>query len=165
MKKTLLIICFAFLVGSCHAQNQENIDHLKTFAKAYGYVKYFHPSDEASEIDWNSFATLGAEEILKSNNSQEVVATLNNLFKPMAPGVVFSNTKQKYDFAAITPKSKKGYQPSYWQHKGVSKDMSFQGEPYKSVRVNRYTEIDESSGFGNLTVAIDAEKYIGKEIK
>src|SRR5690554_7966818 len=74
-------------------RQQEKVNHLKVFAKAYGYVKYFHPSDEASEIDWNSFAAYGANEILKCNNTEEVIATLNSLFKPIAPSVVFSTTK------------------------------------------------------------------------
>ena len=29
-----------------------------TFTKLYGYVRYFHPSDEASNIDWENFAGL-----------------------------------------------------------------------------------------------------------
>ena len=28
----------------------QRIEYLKTFAKIYGYVKYFHPSDEAAQI-------------------------------------------------------------------------------------------------------------------
>ncbi|MGO1752321.1 MAG: S41 family peptidase [Psychroflexus sp.] len=146
-------------------RQQEKVNHLKVFAKAYGYVKYFHPSDEASKIDWNSFAAYGANEILKSNNTNEVIATLNNLFKPIAPSVVFSNTKQDYDMSTITPNIVTDYKPTYWQHLGVSKDMNMQGEAYSSVRVNRYTEVDESNGFGNLSVSINAEKYKGKEIK
>ncbi len=146
-------------------RQQEKVNQLKVFAKAYGYVKYFHPSDEASTIDWNSFAAYGANEILKSNNTDEVLATLNNLFRPIAPSVVFSNTKQDYDILTITPSNIIDYKPTYWQHLGVSKDMNMQGEAYSSVRVNRYTEIDESSSFGNLSVYINAEKYKGKEIK
>ena len=153
-----------FICGSCTPQ-QTKVDHLKTFAKAYGYVKYFHPSDEASEIDWNIFAAFGANEILKCNNTEEVIATLNNLFKPIAPSVVFSNRKRSYNVAAITPSSTKGYKPSYWQHQGVSKDMNYQGGVYKSVRVNRFNEVADLSAFGNLMVSIDPEKYKGKEIK
>jgi len=26
-------------------------EYLETFSRAYGYVKYFHPSDEADKID------------------------------------------------------------------------------------------------------------------
>ncbi|WP_051935877.1 S41 family peptidase [Salegentibacter sp. Hel_I_6] len=146
-------------------QQQENLNYLKTFCKAYGYVKYFHPSDEASKIDWNSFAAYGASEILKCNSSNEVIATLNDLFKPIAPSVIFSDKKQDFDISAITPDNTNEYKPAYWQHKGVSKGMNHQGGVYNSVRVNRYTEIDESSGFGNLLFSVDAEKYKGKEIK
>ena len=152
-------------IQESQAQQQEKVNNLKVFAKAYGYVKYFHPSDEASKIDWNSFAAYGANEILKSNNRNDVIATLNNLFKPIAPGVVFSNTKQDYDMSTIIPNIVTDYKPTYWQHLGVSKDMNMQGKAYSSVRVNRYTEIDESSSFGNLSVYINAEKYKGKEIK
>src|SRR5690606_29397482 len=82
---------------------QKQVNHLKSFAKAYGYVKYFHPSDEASTIDWNRFAVFGVNEILKCTTTNEAIATLNDLFKPIAPGVVFSNTKQDYVMATITP--------------------------------------------------------------
>lgn len=165
MKKTTSIIFALLFIGIVQAQQQEKVKNLMTFAKAYGYVKYFHPSDEASEIDWNSFAVLGAEEILKCNSSEEVVTTLNDLFTPMAPAVVFSNSRKSYDFSIITPKRTRGYKPSYWQHEGVSKDMSFQGQPYNSVRVNRDSKISQSSDFGNLFLSIDPEKYRGKKIK
>ncbi|QAA80832.1 peptidase S41 [Aequorivita sp. H23M31] len=165
MKKYILVLFAAMFVGACQAQQQDKVQNLKTFAKAYGYVKYFHPSDEASEIDWNSFAAFGANEILKCNSTTEVIATLNNLFKPIAPSVVFSNTKQQYDISAITPSNTKVYKPAYWQHKGVSKDMNYQDGVYSSVRVNRFNEIDETGVFGNLALAIDPEQYKGKEIK
>ncbi len=176
MKNRLVIIFIGLLLIGCaentsnkkesqEKQAQEQVNRLKAFAKAYGYVKYFHPSDEASKIDWNRFAVYGANEILNATDSKEVIATLNDLFKPIAPGVVFSNTQQAYDISAITPDTIDDYEPTYWQHKGVSKDMNNQGGVYNSTRVNRYTEIDESSGFGNLSVFLDPEKYRGKEIK
>src|SRR5690554_3640110 len=157
MKKTFTILFAILFIGATQAQQQDKVGYLKTFAKAYGYVKYFHPSDEASEIDWNRFAAYGANEILKSNNTNEVITTLNNLFKPIAPGVVFSHKKQDYDVSPIVPKNISDYKPIYWQHLGVSKDMNMQGGPYMSVRINRDTEIDESAGFGNLSASINAQ--------
>jgi len=174
MKQSFTLLLLGLLLMGCkgkkeaqeiQVQQQEKVNHLKAFAKAYGYVKYFHPSDEASAIDWNSFAAYGANEILKCTNSSEVTATLNDLFKPIAPGVVFSDTKLDYDISAITPDNLNDYTSTYWQHKGVSKGMNNQGGVYISVRVNRYTEIDESSTFGNLAFSVDPEKYKGKDIK
>lgn len=178
MKKRFGIVFIGLLLMGCaqstskekepqekQTQQQEQVNRLKAFAKAYGYIKYFHPSDEASQIDWNSFAVYGAGEILKCTDSNEVIATLNDLFKPIAPGVVFSNTNEAYDFSVITPEPIDDYKPTYWQHKGVSKDMNHQNHAYTSSRVNRYTEIDESSGFGNISAFLEPEKYRGKEIK
>lgn len=178
MKKRFGILILGLLLVGCKGNTsnskepeekqvaqQEKVNHLKAFAKAYGYVKYFHPSDEASKIDWNTFAAYGASEILKCNNTEEVVATLNDLFQPIAPGVIFSSSKQDYDMSIITPVTLDDYKPTYWQHKGVSLGMNNQGGIYNSVRVNRHTEIDESNSFGSLALFVDPEKYIGKEIK
>ncbi len=171
MKQRFVLLFTGLLLIGCQGntsaekEHQEKVNRLKTFAKAYGYVKYFHPSDEASAIDWNSFAVYGAGEILKSKDTNEVIATLNDLFKPIAPGIVFSNTQQDYPIHTITPESIDEYTPTYWQHRGVSKGMNNQGGAYSSVRVNRYTEIDESAGFGNLYLYLDPEKYRGKDIK
>lgn len=178
MKKRFGILILGLLLIGCkgntsnskelqekQAAQKENINYLKAFAKAYGYVKYFYPSDEASKIDWNRFAAYGAGEILKCNNPKEVVGTLNDLFKPIAPGVIFSNSEQDYDMSMITPDTLSDYKPTYWQHKGVSLGMNNQGGVYNSVRVNRYTEIDDSNSFGSLALFVDPEKYVGKEIK
>jgi hypothetical protein len=53
----LLILMAMLALSACGQPNREN---LNAFAKAYGYVKYFHPSDEASGTDWNRFAIYGA---------------------------------------------------------------------------------------------------------
>ncbi len=106
MKKIIFILSITLLViTSCkQEQKQDEVSNLKTFAKAYGYVKYFHPSDESSKIDWNNFAAYGADEIIKCNSQTEVIKTLNDLFRPIAPSIIFTETNQDYDFTAIDEK-------------------------------------------------------------
>ena len=59
MRNFLSIIFSLLLFQSAFGQNLEKVENLKTFAKLYGYVKYFHPADEAANIDWNKFAIFG----------------------------------------------------------------------------------------------------------
>jgi len=167
MKSTILIFAFMASTLSCIGQTEKQIENLKAFAKSYGYVKYFHPSDEAALIDWNNFAIYGAAQIEKCTTEKEAVATLENLFMPLAPSAKFqlSKTPSTFDVSKIKPENTKGYKLSYWQHKGVTQGMNMKNSPYSSVRVNRKSKIDNSDPFGNIMTSIDATKYKDKEIK
>jgi hypothetical protein len=57
---TILIIALVTFCISCKrkpdniAQDQGMfLQNLETFSRLYGYVRWFHPSDEAQEIDWD----------------------------------------------------------------------------------------------------------------
>ncbi len=167
MKNIVLLVAFLLNCLSCSSQSEQKIENLKTFAKAYGYVKYFHPSDEAAAIDWDNFAIYGAAQIEKCNSEKEVREALENLFMPIAPSIEFQLTKvpSKYDVSKIKPENAKNYKLSYWQHKGVTQGMSMKNSPYRSIRVNRMSKIDNADPIGNVMTSIDATKYRGKEIK
>ena len=60
---------------------------LYTFAKLYGYFRYFHPSDEAQEIDWDSQALYGISMLEKVKNEQELKEVLDHLFLSIAPSL------------------------------------------------------------------------------
>lgn len=149
------------------------IENLKTFAKVYGYVKYFHPSDQAANIDWEKFSIYGSGKVEKCQTKEELFKTLHDLFYPIAPTIKFYYTEEnvKFDINSITPTNLKNYKPTYWQHLGVSNGMKvYQGENiYRSIRVNRKIAIDKTSpksaGFGNLMTYVDAQKYNGRIIK
>lgn len=165
MKSFLLLLSATLFVGIAYGQPSTPTKQLSAFAKAYGYVKYFHPSDEAADLDWNAFAAYGAQQVAACKNDKDLVKTLNKLFHPIAPSVVFSTQQQAYSFKTVTPKSKVGYEQTYWQHQGVSKDMNYQNGVYQSVRVNRVSQVDKSASFGTLTLVLDAAPYLGKPIK
>jgi len=59
---------------------------------------------------------------------------LKEFFGPITPSASFqiSKTPSKYDFSKITPKDAKDYKLTYWQHKGVSREMAVKGSPYLS---------------------------------
>lgn len=145
-------------------------EYLETFSRAYGYVKYFHPSDEADKIDWEKFAIYGSEKILLCENQKQLLETLNELFNPIAPTVKFYQTGKKvlFDINSLTPPDTTGYKKTYWQHLGVEKGMESQGALYKSVRVNRdriVTQQQGASTFATFATYIDAKQYRGKTIK
>lgn len=148
------------------AQSQMKLKNLKVFAKTYGYVKYFHPSDEASAIDWNMFAIYGAKKVMDCKTPEEMVRVLSEIYHPIAPTVSFSlDDELHYDFRQLIPPKKKGYKPTYWQHMGVAKDMVNPGGVYRSIRVNRKSQTDLSDGFGGFARSMDAGKYAGKKVK
>ncbi len=130
------LVLTVLLSAGC-IQKTSKIENLQAFAKAFGYVRYFHPSDEAQEIDWSKFSAFGAQEIEKCTSSQQVVETLTRLFKPIAPSVRFTNSKDQtgYDLKIITPENPAGFRLTYWQHEGVGTGMQTK-QLYKSVRAN-----------------------------
>jgi hypothetical protein len=137
MRTSLVLFLIALLVASGCVRKKQKVNNLTAFAKSYGYVKYFHPSDDAAILDWDKFASYGAKEIEKCRTSKEVTETLNKLFSPFAPSVKFCVSKSlpEFDIKTITPKDTSGYKPTYWQHQGVSTGMKLKSV-YKSVRVN-----------------------------
>lgn len=175
INKVILILCAFLMLCTPHQNETDQISNLKTFAKVYGYVKYFHPSEEAANIDWNRFSAYGVSEIIRCKTQAEVIEKLNTLFKPIAPSIVFSNGKSNYNTDVLIPPKKEAYTTTYWQHKGVSINMySRYPNPYKSVRVNALmkttklgeTKVTKSEPLFDASPALGAiiEEEIGNHI-
>ncbi|MFK7812122.1 MAG: S41 family peptidase [Maribacter sp.] len=170
LKPFIFVIVLIFLScteKSINKASTQKVENLKTFAKVYGYVKYFHPSDGAAEIDWNSFAINGAKIIEKCESRNELINAFDSLFKPIAPSINFTTTKSnKYDLTIITPENPQDFKPTFWQHSGVGIGMDPElRTPYKSSRVNGIIKKDYSYIVSKLTMRIEATKFIGKKIK
>lgn len=153
------------IVSSCKARKTDN---LKTFAKAYGYVKYFHPSDEAYTLNWQKFSAYGAKEMEKCNSQPELLNKLNALFNPIAPGVKFlvSEDTSEYDIKTITPTDTTGSRITYWQHSGINFDVASPDKrinAYRSTRVNR-TPADTALFSGRPMFGKILKKEIGQGI-
>jgi len=153
-----------------NSRTDSQTEYLETFSRAYGYVKYFHPSDEADKIDWDKFAIYGSEKILLCKNQKQFLETLNDLFNPIAPTVKFYQTgkKIKFDISSLTPPDTTGYKKTYWQHLGVDKGMQAQRVLYNSVRVNRDKIVSQQQGsstFATFATYINAKQYQGRKIK
>lgn len=162
----VLTLLFSFRL-SLFGQSSQEIENLKAFAKAYGYVKYFHPSAEGEELDWGWFSVYGAKEMLHCNNSEELIQTLNRIFQNVAPTVVFSDSLCPDEkLAALqTPAEKRDYSLTYWQHYGVGKDMTNPSKLYKSVRVNALQKVENPDSFGGIGTQLNAKPYLGKKLR
>jgi hypothetical protein len=95
---------------------EQYFTNLMAFGKLYGYIRYFHPSDENAELDWNRFAIYGVDQVKNATNKEELKAILEKLFLPIAP------TMKIYD-ASEKPKPYKNNAKEgkfiAWQHYGL----------------------------------------------
>lgn len=61
------------------------LENLTAFARLYGYVRHFHPSDEAARADWDALAINGARAVEDAATSNDLASKLEELFRPVAP--------------------------------------------------------------------------------
>jgi C-terminal processing protease CtpA/Prc len=109
------------------------IANLRAFARLYGFVRFFHPSDEASLIDWSRFAVLGAGKVAGCANAKALRTALIGLFGPVAPSVQVYGAGAQPQPVRL-PGDSAACLPVCWQHCGVG--LTEDG-PYHSERTNR----------------------------
>ncbi|MFQ6114601.1 MAG: hypothetical protein ACE5NG_11045, partial [bacterium] len=133
------LFILSYQSGSAQYAPQE-IQNLRAFAKLYGYVRFFHPSDEASRINWDKFAIYGVEKVKKAQNSKELKRALEELFLPIAPTLqIYYSGEKPEDVREIFPEDTSGLYVVAWQHKGVELHPLWSA-PYSSTRIGRIPE-------------------------
>ena len=161
------LVCVSLTIAACRNEAQDEsriVSNLRAFAKLYGYVRYFHPSDEASRIDWDAFALHGAESVKGAKNTQKLKSDLEELFLPVAPTAVIYRTGEAPSESRMSaPEVTPGLKVVAWQHRGLGFGRG--NSPYMSVRVNRENILWTGMGAGILTQGIDARGIRGKEIR
>ena len=160
MKKAIFILLTLFS-PICNAQTAQELENLFAFNKLYGYVKYFHPSDEAASIDWDKFAIYGSGEVLKCKDVTCLQKTLVELFEPIAPTIqiVLKGEEKEFSKKTITPPDTTGFDVVTWQHKGVGNGLP--RNVYQSGRINRPATSSDSR-FCSINTSIKVQDYQGK---
>jgi C-terminal processing protease CtpA/Prc len=112
------------------------MENVLAFARLYGYVRYFHPSDQAAATDWDAFAIRGVREVEGARNAEELVNRLRVLFAPIAPTVRIMTTGISPSILPeLTEPRKRGEDVEVirWNHTGIGIIKS-EYTPYRSER-------------------------------
>jgi hypothetical protein len=113
------------------AVTESGLQNLMAFAKLYGLVRFFHPSDEAATADWNRLAIEGVRRVEGAGSAAELVAALRAVFEPVAPTLrVFTGDEPKPD-PALAPAG--DVEVIRWHHRGFGQPESV-GSIYRSRR-------------------------------
>lgn len=145
------------------AADARAIESLRAFARLYGYVRFFHPSDAAAEADWERLAILGVGRARRATTPEELREVLMGLFGPLASGLEVSTSPLAEREAPPEPN---GVEVVAWQHRGVG--LGGAGETYVSARTGRVTRVAKrrpGPGFGNAMQSIPAGLLRGLEIR
>jgi uncharacterized protein (TIGR03437 family) len=106
--------------------SDNGLANLSAFAKVFGYVRHFHPSDQSYLIDWEGFAVQGVRAVEDAATPQDLATRLQALFQPIAPTVrVFVQGNRPTLPAELQPASTAGLQVTRWDHFGVQMSGTF----------------------------------------
>lgn len=173
MRHVTFSLCVAMLISfvpRCYGREDvaasRSIHNVRAFAKLYGYVKYFHPSDEASAVDWGKFAVYGVGQVKNAKDAPALTATLNELFLPIAPTIqIYESGQKPKSLRETLPQDTTGLKVVAWQHLGPGWPATSQSV-YRSLRLNRENRLPiRASRFATVTQTIDARDLRGKRIK
>ena len=108
------------------------LDNAAAFARLYGVVRYFYPSDASASLDWNRFAIHGVKQVRGARDTKALQATLLGLFSPLGPGIEISQN--------LPPPPALGspdHQLIAWRYLGAGMSGSSVPGPYKAKRTRR----------------------------
>lgn len=123
---------------SADVEPGRQLRNLHGFSKLYGFVRFFHPSDEAQQIDWQKFAVYGARRVLDAPDVEALRVVLEELFGPLAPSLRIYPTGSMVPMAPPAPAETEGLVAVAWQHRGPGLVPATKApEVWASVRLGR----------------------------
>ena len=77
----------AWGVAAFEPAPSREITNVAAFARLYGVVRYFYPSDAAAALDWERAAVHGVRRVRTAADDKRLEITLKELFGPLGPGI------------------------------------------------------------------------------
>lgn len=131
MKKMLAFAALALaLPALAQAPRDAQVDAAMAFARAYGVVRYFHPSDSLDRVDWSRFLVYGSQRMARVAERAGTGAELEALFAPVVEGF------------KVVPKGSPAPQAQgegpivEWRHLGYGMEPTPRNQPYVSWRTH-----------------------------
>lgn len=142
---------------------EHQLENIRTFAKLYGYVRYFHPSDEASSISWNLFLIFGIEQVRRAEDTEQLKQVLLQLFKPIAPTIQILSKEEEPISNLHQPENRDEYKLVGWEHFGVGLSMPSNFSLPSYYYSNR-VQSEESHNIMISEQKLDADTVLIKEV-
>jgi C-terminal processing protease CtpA/Prc len=139
----------AHSAGRSRALTEQGLRNLIAFTRLLGYVRHFHPSDQAAAADWEVVAIEGMRRIEPCEDTQRLAIALEAFFRPLAPTVqVFpSGTPPEAPSGLVPAAGAADLKVVSWRHHGAGQvAQPYRGMPsiYKSERVSAAVSSIES---------------------
>ncbi len=139
------------------------VANLHAFARLYGVLRWFHPSDAAAEVDWDRFAIDGVRRMIDVADAGDLKAALTRLIAPFAPTVQISSSDELFSPAPIQH-NPPGSELVAWEHRGFG-DSTLVSE-YASKRRHRPRVVPDSGiPIAALWQAVDAAPFRGTRLR
>ncbi|UII27194.1 hypothetical protein LVD15_01855 [Fulvivirga maritima] len=96
---------------------QRQITNSIVFGKLYGFIRYFHPSPQSHDLNWNKFLEAGLSEVQDIPNDSLLVIALKNIFKSTSPSLkIYFNNYSPPQSSELQADSVKVL---FWRHNGL----------------------------------------------
>jgi C-terminal processing protease CtpA/Prc len=133
------------------------IENVAAFARLYGVVRFFYPSDAAADLDWNRFAVRGVSRVRAARSPAELEGTLEQLVAPLGPGIEIGAR-----LSSAPAPGGAGEPLVAWRYTGPG--WSAMGGPYRAKRTHRSAP-GPTDAFATLMQTVAAEALRGKAIR
>jgi len=136
------------------------LQRARAWVKLYGYVRWFHPSDQASAVDMDAWACHGMSRIQSVQDPAALRDMLAGLLAPVAPSAQIWLDGDPVPSAVAT-----GEEVTAWQHYGWGQGSI--SSPYRSVRHGRTLEIPGYTprGYGAFQRRLEAAPFRGRTLR
>lgn len=82
---------------------EPRVHGLYAFARLYGVLRWFHPSDAAAAVDWDRFAIDGVRRTTGLTEPQQIRRELQDLIAPIAPTVRIATEGEALPVFVVSP--------------------------------------------------------------
>jgi hypothetical protein len=141
------------------------IANLHAFARLYGVLRWFHPSDSAAALDWDRFAADGVRRIIDAPDAPTLRKALAELIAPFAPTVHLAVGNETFPGEpTLQPNPTAQLEVVAWEHLGFG-DSTY-GTWYASKRRHRGRSAPVPGvPFASLWQISDATPYRGARVR
>ncbi|MEN0067034.1 MAG: S41 family peptidase [Myxococcota bacterium] len=142
---------------------EAQIERAAAFAKLYGYLRWFHPSDELQTVDLNALACGGMDGL--ASKREDWHAALQDLIRPVAPTVQLWLDDASGPSPIVTPiPPSRRSKPIAWRHLGLGRP-EYPG-PYWSARTGETTTlVRDGARRGVVQQSMPADSLRGRTVR